>query len=648
MGKGLKVIFSVWGKRKGYVFVPAKNFSTKKWYERCFEWPKEKKKIARWLKKAESDGLSIYWCPTVFDQPIRKKEYVQSVHCLWADLDEVNPKNIKKKLKPHLAYQSSPGRYQGLWYLDKDYDPDEAEKINRNITYYLNADKGGWDLTQVLRVPESRNSKYKGSPRGKILWNKKRFVSLDYFSFVPEVEDIHNEGLDGDDVWDDEADLHQLVAKHRKRIKGKLFDLIFATPEEVENEDRSERLWEIECRLLERGVPLEDVVNIVRLSNWNKYRGRRDEKKRILTEVKKAYAEVGHKVIAEDEEPRFNRTWTTYEDLMSMRINEPGWLIEGWWQKDSHGIVAGEPKTYKSTLVADIAVSVASGKPLFGRFPVHNPGPVILIQEENSPFLMQDRFRKVANHKGLLKGKVKVLSKGKVKVKFPPILPIDFLNNQGFNFTEEESRELLEERIKAVKPVLVIFDPLYLMLGNTDENSSKDLRPLLNWLIHLRYKYKTAIMVVHHWNKNGASTRGGQRMLGSVTLHGWVESAIYSMIKNEEEHEVIIDREFRSFPKPKNIEIRYNMGNPGDDTYKPEIIDSLPSVEDEILTSLKGSSGISERDLEAITGMNRVNLRAKLLEMEKKGLIYCDKTKRPPLWFANREEAKGEDEKETG
>jgi len=643
MNEGLNIIFSVWGKRKGYVFTPTKNPKTNEWGEQSFEWPKEKRKVEKWVIKSESQGYNIYWCPTLFEQPIRKKEYIKGVQCLWADLDEVNPKKIGHKLKPHLAYETSPKRFQCLWYLDQDYKPDEAETINRNITYHIQADKGGWDLTQVLRIPGFRNFKYRNGPEGKILWNEQSNYSLDYFSFVPEVEEAEDADDDEGVEWDEDITLHELVSEHKKLIKGKLFELIFATEDEVAEQDRSERLWELECRLLEIGVPVSDVVNIVRLSNWNKYAGRNDERKRILTEVRKAQAEVkaNGKGSYEIDDSRFKdrlgKTWTTYQDLMGLQMSEPGWLVEGWWQKDSHGMVAGEPKTYKSTLVADFAVSVASGQPLFGMFPVHNPGPVIMIQEENSPFLMQDRFRKVSNSKGLLKGKTKIVNKEKVIVEFPPDLPIDFLNNRGFDFSEEESRELLEERVKRVKPVLIIFDPLYLMLGGKDENSSKDLRPLLNWLIHLRYTYKTAIMVVHHWNKSGTSSRGGQRMLGSVTLHGWVESAIYSLVKNEEEHEVVIDREFRSFPKPKNIEIKYNMGNPGDDSYEPEVNDSNTNADDDILIMLRGSNGMSEKDIQAATGLGRTALRSKLGNLERKGIAYCDKTKRPALWFATQE-----------
>ena len=49
MNEGLNIIFSVWGKRKGYVFTPAKNPKTNEWNEQSFEWPKEKKRISKWI-----------------------------------------------------------------------------------------------------------------------------------------------------------------------------------------------------------------------------------------------------------------------------------------------------------------------------------------------------------------------------------------------------------------------------------------------------------------------------------------------------------------------------------------------------------------------------------------------------------------------
>ena len=66
---------------------------------------------------------------------------------------------------------------------------------------------------------------------------------------------------------------------------------------------------------------------------------------------------------------------------------------------------------------------------------------------------------------------------------------------------------------------------------------------MLQFLLSVRDTYGCSIMVIHHWNKNGSSSRGGQRMLGSATLHGWTDSSLFL---SRDEGDVVIEREFRS------------------------------------------------------------------------------------------------------
>src|SRR5215467_3279996 len=96
----------------------------------------------------------MYFCPHLFDKPLRRKEHSVLPKLLWADLDEADPR--KCSVKPSVAIESSPGRYVGLWYLDGEM----TEDLNKRLTYYVGADHGGWDLTQVLRVPGTINYKY--------------------------------------------------------------------------------------------------------------------------------------------------------------------------------------------------------------------------------------------------------------------------------------------------------------------------------------------------------------------------------------------------------------------------------------------------------------------------------------------------------
>jgi hypothetical protein len=158
------------------------------------------------------------------------------------------------------------------------------------------------------------------------------------------------------------------------------------------------------------------------------------------------------------------------------------------------------------------------------------------------------------------------------------------------------------------------------MLGGKDENSAKDLREVLEWFIRLRYAFHTSVIVLHHWNKGGKSERGGQRMLGSVTFHAWVESALYTSILKEENHEIVLDREFRSFVKPNKIDIKFDMGDPGELRYLPFISDHKDEDEGDALYDMIVGQSMSTEELSEMLGIPQKQVKArvnKLVEEKK-------------------------------
>lgn len=617
-------IFKVWGDLEGWVALPRKKRSDTqakgpknhdgKWEEKMFKWPQESDAIVDWIRESHKGKYDLYWCPSIFTKPRRVKENIPSLTALYADLDEIHPDNIPVELRPSMCWESSPGRYAGIWFTDRELSPTEGELINKELTYTIGADKGGWDLTQVLRVPGLRNYKYENAPKGKLLWldTEHRFKANQIE--IPEPEPVSDLELDFDLL--DTRPMHELVRPYLSKLDTKTLELLFTSEDDVLLEDRSSKLWELECSLLERGISPEDTLKLVACSAWNKYKGRRDETRRLTAEITKAYDYVDLKPSNETTKDYSKKTLTSYSELMSAEHEQPGWMIEGIWQQGSHGMIAGEPKTYKSVLVTDMAVSVASGEPFLGRFPVPNPGPVLYIQEENSPWLVKDRVMKIAHTRGQLNGKADLIG-NKLTVKMPPELPMYFLNNQGFDLTSEEDRVLLEGFVKDIKPVLIIFDPLYLMLGGKDENSSKDIRPILTWLLKLRYDYKTSVIVLHHWNKSGKSERGGQRMLGSVLWHGWVESALYTNVVNEETHEIAVEREFRSFEKPGKLQIKFEFGAPGELTYKATMSDAVVTTDDSIVELFQTYGTLSLEEVKSYLGISKTQTIGRLSKLVK-------------------------------
>jgi hypothetical protein len=48
--------------------------------------------------------------------------------------------------------------------LRRTVSPHKAEELNRRLLVAVGADRSGWDLSQLLRPPGTRNRKYEGAP----------------------------------------------------------------------------------------------------------------------------------------------------------------------------------------------------------------------------------------------------------------------------------------------------------------------------------------------------------------------------------------------------------------------------------------------------------------------------------------------------
>lgn len=551
-----------------------------------------------WLSR-NADG-DLYFCPLPFSQKRRNKAYIPRAGMLWSDVDEV--KDIR--VRPSVLWESSPGRFQALWFLKQQVSSSEAEELNKKLTYYIGADRGGWDLTQVLRIPGTKNFKYATTPTVKLRhWEDRQYG----YDIVPDA----------------------LLEKYRRTLPRKLVRLLES---KAEVGKRSDMIWSLEHSLREAGVPTKDVIGLIKESDWNKYRGRSDEDERFAVEMKKIREEKDEE---EGEERTFDLYIESYSGLMGSVSSVPGWLCEGFWMRNSHGIVAGEPKSFKSTLALDLAFSVASGKPFLGQFRTEH-GPVLYVQNENADWILRDRLEKLAK----VREETGRVSRPGLKVEFARELPLFFVNQQGFSLNDAAQKRGLEEAIEHYKPVLVIFDPLYLMFEG-DVNSAKDLNPVLNWLLSVRTDMNTAVMLIHHYNKGkDDGRRGGQKMLGSTTLHGWIESAWYLRVNGEEpttadvntasaEALVTMEREFRGAGLYPKIDIGLKLGEFGRAEYETKVgIHTAESESDydEEITSLiaRADSPLSERQISQGIGLSRYQTKKHLERLVKSGKIERD------------------------
>lgn len=521
--------------------------------------------LTQWLENHATRDM--YFCPLPFTEPRRVKASVARSSFLWSDIDGGD----YSKSPPTILWESSPGRFQGLWRLPGPVEPELAADMSKRMAYYLGADRGGWDLTQVLRIPGTPNLKYPEKP----------IVTFRYWN-TSVLKRVPQSTLD----------------RWRASLPKKLLRIIEGPAEQGK---RSDMLWYLEHEMCDLGIPLRDVFSILRDSAWNKYRERGDEDVRFEAEMEKireARGESGSTTKTESTPLRV----VSYDQLMRSEDTEPGWMIEGFWMKNSHGIIAGQPKSFKSTLCMDMLFSVATGHPFLGAA-VHQVGPVLVIQNENADWIMKDRLVKL-NHKHRMLGSISHTG-SRLRITWPrgaPVLgddgkptgaerpvPIYFINQQSFMLDDADNKQALEGLIADIRPVVINLDPLYLMFGG-DVNSAKDLAPVLQWCLYIKQKYHCSVILVHHYGKGGEERRGGQRMLGSATLHGWIESAWYlDRLEAEGGSEVVsLECEFRG-AAGRHMDVAITMSDMGTSTrYDSEVFEST-KVEDDVLAALQSS-----------------------------------------------------------
>ena len=185
------------------------------------------------------------------------------------------------------------------------------------------------------------------------------------------------------------------------------------------------------------------------------------------------------------------------------------WLIDALWGCEAVGIVGGEPKCGKSFLALDLAVAVAAGVPCLRHFPPGARGAVLLFAAEDAGHIVRARLQGIASAAG---ARFETLDIAVIDV---PALRLD----------HRADRQRLVETVERIRPRLVVLDPLVRLHG-VDENTVADVAPLLGFLRDIQRRFATAVVLVHHARKSGA-TRPGQALRGSSELHAWGDSNLY-------------------------------------------------------------------------------------------------------------------------
>lgn len=256
------------------------------------------------------------------------------------------------------------------------------------------------------------------------------------------------------------------------------------------------------------------------------------------------------------------------------------WLIEGLWAASAAGLLGGAPKSCKSWLGLDMAVSVATGTPCLGAFAVKERGRSLVYLAEDAIEVVRERVASIGRHRGI----------------DLDAIDLHVIQSQSLRLDRDDDRARLQETIRELRPKLLVLDPLVRLHG-VDENNASEIAELLSSLRDIQRAFDVAVVVVHHTRKNApvGAAASGQGLRGSGDLHAFGDSNLYLGRRRGgggSDDRLVLTMEHRAAAAPEPVELRLvaeredevhleaasratNHGTPGSESPEARILDVL-------------------------------------------------------------------------
>ncbi len=287
---------------------------------------------------------------------------------------------------------------------------------------------------------------------------------------------------------------------------------------------------------------------------------------------------------------------------LARTVETQPWLIEGLWAASGVGVIGGSPKSCKSWLGLEMAVSVSTGTPCLGRFDVRRPGTALVYLAEDAPHVVRDRLLALCTHRQMS------IDRLDVRVITSPVLRLDI----------ESHFQLLAATVTRHRPRMLLLDP-FVRLQRINENDAQEVATILDRLRALQRAHDMAIMVVHHTRKNGSRSQQGQALRGSGDFWAWGDSNLYL---THERKQLRLTMEHRAAAPPDPLSLQLVLDPP-----HLEIVaasDTAPAtLEQRIIDELSCSEAPTTRtDLRRRLAVNNKRLGETLQRLEHDGQVH--------------------------
>jgi hypothetical protein len=229
----------------------------------------------------------------------------------------------------------------------------------------------------------------------------------------------------------------------------------------------------------------------------------------------------------------------SWKQLEESAVPTPPEIVAGVLHQGRRMGVVGGSKSFKSWVLLDLALSVATGTPWWGM--KTTPGRVLYVNFELPIWGLKARLKDIAAAK---------------KIELSDNLEIWDLD--GFGKDLAELMPQFEARMTRVHYTLIILDPIYVCLGDRDENSNGDVTQLMNQLAWLARRTGSAVAFGHHFSKGNQSEKDAKDRASGAGAWVRAPDAVVTLTSHEEENCFTASYVLRSQKQKPEMVVRWN------------------------------------------------------------------------------------------
>jgi hypothetical protein len=259
--------------REGWLCIATQHKVRGAFRQYYYEWPRQKDELGRFLDTRKD--FNVWFCTSLLKVEERNKHNCLPHNLVWADLDYIDPDKLT--IPPSCVVESSPKRFQAYWRLEATVPSDVAEEFSKKLAYQSGADRSGWPLGKLLRVPHTRNYKYETPPLVRVTRAIETLVPQDLFEELPqpEVEGVDPtwKPIEGEEVpnVDKLPPVENVVYAYRTELsKTETFTNLYSV-EPSDDADWSALLWRLINVCAEAGMDREETFAVALNAKCNKY-----------------------------------------------------------------------------------------------------------------------------------------------------------------------------------------------------------------------------------------------------------------------------------------------------------------------------------------------------------------------------------------